>query len=75
MTDLGDAIANKMADAWSRQPAPFEPDEELERVAERMQTMREHSPKEFADANFGGLRQRVDTYLRRKAAHEKENNA
>lgn len=72
---MADAIAAKFeqqAEANAAR-APFEPDPELERIAERMEIMRQTSPQQYADANFGGLRTRVTNYLARKAEHERNN--
>lgn len=74
MTDLTEAIAARMdarGAAAEEARQEFVADPELERAGERMDLMRETSPKEFADANFGGLRNRVTTYRARKAAHER----
>lgn len=72
MTDFAAAIAARMEAArLAKEPPAFSPDPELERLAERMDILRETSPKEYADADFGGIRQRVETYRARKANHER----
>lgn len=76
MASLGDAIASKMQaarDAAEAAKPEFQLDPEMELVIERMNRMRETSPREFADANFGGLRDRVRVYQNRKAEAERNN--
>lgn len=77
MTDMAGAIAahyaHKQQEADAR-ASVFEPDDEMERLAVRMDEWRETDPRGFEDANLGDLRNRVMTYQRRKAMHEQRSN-
>lgn len=77
MTDFSGAIAARLKAsqevAAEQRRQAFAPDPELERLGERLDQMRETSPHEYANTNFGDLPTRVMTYRRRKAEHEEQN--
>lgn len=72
MTSMSEAMAAKFEQqhqaAADRQT--FTPDPELERLAARLDQLREDNPSEYEAAGLATLRTRVTTYRRRKAQHE-----